>query len=183
MAKFWAIHQKPVSQQALHMARVLMLSAGLAIGLHSGAATASNQATPVADDPVLEEKVQELAYQLRCLVCQNETIAESRAPLAIDLRNQVREQFAAGKSREEVVDFLVTRYGDFILYKPPFKGTTMLLWIGPAMLLIGGVGWLSLRLRRRAQSAGPALSEAERQRARALLEGNAPVSDSEESRS
>lgn len=166
-------------QSCRRLARLMLLS----VALGCGTAAASDQATPVAEDPVLEEKVQELAYQLRCLVCQNETIAESRAPLAHDLRQQVREQFAAGKSRDEVIDFLVSRYGDFILYKPPFKGTTLLLWLGPAVLLVAGLGWLGVRLRRRTNVTGPSLSEAERQRARALLEGSATVSESEEPRS
>lgn len=143
-----------------------------------GSVVAAGEARPVADDPELEARVQQLAHQLRCLVCQNETIADSRAPLAIDLRNQVREQFAAGKSEADVIDFLVARYGDFVLYKPPFKRTTALLWVGPALLLFAGIGWLGYRLRRRAEEAPPGLTDEERARARALLEG-APA-DSEE---
>lgn len=136
-------------------------------------AQGADEATPVVADPELEARVQELAYKLRCLVCQNESVAESRAPLAVDLRNQVREQLAAGKSEAEVVDFLVARYGDFVLYLPPLKTTTVLLWFGPALLLVGGVGGLLYRLRRRAGEAAPHLSEEQRARARELLESGA----------
>ena len=146
-------------------------------------AATSEQAQPLADDPELEARVMDLSHKLRCLVCQNQSIAESNAPLAVDLRNQVREQFAAGKSEEAVVDYLVARYGDFVLYLPPFKGITMLLWLGPALLLVGGAGWLAWRLRRRAKEAqaAPHLTQDERARARALLNGT--LNSSEEPRS
>ena len=88
-----------------------------------------------ADDANLDRRVMNLAHELRCLVCQNETLADSQAPLAADLRNQIREQLAAGKSEREVVDFLVARYGDFVLYNPPFKASTALLWTGPFLFL------------------------------------------------
>lgn len=134
-------------------------------------------ATPVVANQALEDEVLELSHKLRCLVCQNQSIAESNAPLAIDLRNQVREQLETGKSKDDVIDYLVERYGDFVLYEPPFKATTMLLWGGPAALLIGGAGWLALRLRRRQAEAAAQenLSTAERDRARALLAGDTPV--------
>ena len=141
---------------------------------------AQDQAQPLADDPVLESRVIELSQKLRCLVCQNETIAGSRAPLAIDLRNQVREQLASGKSEDEVVDFLVQRYGDFVLYDPPFKATTALLWLGPGALALLGVGALMVRLRRRqGESETPQLSTAEHARARALLGDDEPESPEE----
>lgn len=147
--------------------RTLLASAALLLSVGSFAA---GEATPVADDPELEARVIELSQTLRCLVCQNETIAASRAPLAVDLRNQVREQLAAGKSEQDVVDFLVQRYGDFVLYTPPFRANTLLLWLGPAALGVLGIGWLSLRLRRRAaEAATPELSEAQRRQARSLL--------------
>lgn len=147
--------------------RTLLAVAALAV---SALAFAAGEATPVADDPVLEARVIELSQTLRCLVCQNETIAASRAPLAVDLRNQVREQLAAGKSERDVIDFLVTRYGDFVLYTPPFRASTLLLWLGPGALAILGIGALMLRLRRRAAQAGtPELSEADRAQARRLL--------------
>lgn len=149
--------------------RMRALLAVLALAV-SAAAFAAGEAEPLTDDPELEARVMDLAQTLRCLVCQNETIAASRAPLAVDLRNQVREQLAAGKSEDEVIDFLVGRYGDFVLYKPPFRAATALLWLGPGALAILGLGWLSLRLRRRAAEATtPELSEAERAQARRLL--------------
>jgi len=140
-------------------------------------AAETGTATPIVADQALEDEVQELSHKLRCLVCQNQSIAESHAPLAVDLRNQVREQLAAGKSKNEVIDYLVERYGDFVLYEPPFKTTTLLLWGGPAALLLGGASWLAFRLRRRAAEAAvqDQLSTAERERARALLAGDAPA--------
>jgi cytochrome c-type biogenesis protein CcmH len=105
------------------------------------------QAQP--SDP-LEARTHALAAQLRCLVCQNQTIADSNAPLAVDLKTQVRSQLAAGKSEAEVIDYMTARYGDFVLYKPPVKGSTLLLWGGPALLLLGALGGLALALRRRA---------------------------------
>lgn len=143
---------------------------------------AQGQAQPLADDPALESRVIELSQKLRCLVCQNETIAGSRAPLAIDLRNQVREQLASGKSEDQVVDFLVERYGDFVLYDPPFKATTILLWLGPGALALLGVGALMVRLRHReADATTPRLSSDERARARELL-GDDETEFPEESR-
>jgi cytochrome c-type biogenesis protein CcmH len=142
---------------------------------------AAGEATPVAENPELEARVQALSRNLRCLVCQNESVAESRAPLAVDLRAQVRDQLGSGKSESDVIDFMVSRYGDFVLYKPPFKASTALLWLGPVVLLVGGLGWLLLRLRSREREAPLQLTEDERKRARALLEG-APA-DSEEQHS
>lgn len=144
-------------------------------------------ASTVAADPRLEADVMELSHKLRCLVCQNQSIAESNAPLAVDLRDQVREQLAAGKSKDDVVDYLVDRYGDFVLYEPPFKAATALLWLGPAALLVGGAGWLAFRLRRRRDEAAAetTLSAADSARARALLDSasGAAQSESPESRS
>ena len=91
-------------------------------------------------DPVLEKRVLALSESLRCLVCQNQTIADSHADLAVDLRNQVRDKMAAGWSDEKIIDYMVARYGDFVLYNPPFKSSTVLLWVGPfALLLLGGI--------------------------------------------
>ena len=140
----------------------------------TGAAHAAGEAMPVSDDPVLEARVLALSHNLRCLVCQNESVAESRAPLAVDMRNQVREQLAAGKSEKEVVDFLVARFGDFVVFTPPFKASTVLLWLGPAILLVAALGAFALRLRRRQQEVPVPLGEAERARARALLEAAPP---------
>ena len=117
----------------------------------------------------LDRRVMNLAHELRCLVCQNETLADSQAPLAADLRNQIREQLAAGKSEREVVDFLVARYGDFVLYRPPFKANTILLWVGPFLFL--ALGALALvRFLRRRPAPEPELSSAERERAAKLLQ-------------
>ena len=121
------------------------------------------------EDPALEKRVQQLSHELRCLVCQNQTLADSNAPLAVDLRNQVREQLKSGKSERDVVDFLVARYGDFVLYRPPLKASTVLLWAGPFLLLALGIVLLVRRLRR-PRSAAPELSDAERERAAKLLE-------------
>lgn len=99
-------------------------------------------------DPQQEVRYQHLIAELRCLVCQNQTIAESSAPLAVDLRNQVKSQIIAGRSQSEIVDYLTQRYGDFVLYRPPFKASTVVLWIGPFLLLGGGLWWALLYMRR-----------------------------------
>ena len=122
-----------------------------------------------AQDARLERRVTDLAHELRCLVCQNQTLADSNAPLAVDLRNQIREQLAAGKSERDVVDFMVARYGDFVLYRPPLKASTILLWAGPFAFLIIGFYLLARFLRRR-HIPEPQLSDAERARAAKLLE-------------
>jgi cytochrome c-type biogenesis protein CcmH len=96
-----------------------------------------------------EDRIRQLEEKLRCLVCQNQSLADSNAELAGDLRKQVRDQVAAGKTDDEIIDFLVQRYGDFVRYEPPFKATTALLWIGPFLLLAGAAGFLLLTLRRR----------------------------------
>jgi len=130
------------------------------------------EAAPAAADPVLEARVQSLATELRCLVCQNQTLADSNAPLAVDLRNQIREQMQKGASNEDITGYLVARYGDFVLYRPPFKLATLLLWLGPALLMIAGLAALFLRLaRRRREAPAPALSDEERARAAAMLAG------------
>ncbi len=122
-----------------------------------------------AQDAVLDKRVATLANELRCLVCQNQTLADSNAPLAVDLRNQIREQLAGGASERQVVDFMVERYGDFVLYRPPFKASTIALWVGPFAFLVLGI-WLLLRRIAKPRAPGPQLSEAERARAAKLLE-------------
>ena len=117
----------------------------------------------------LEKRTAALAQELRCLVCQNQTLADSNAPLAVDLRNQIREQLAAGKSEREVKDYMVARYGDFVLYRPPFNAATALLWTGPFLLLLFGFFLLIRRLRTK-PDAVPEISEAERERAAKLLQ-------------
>jgi cytochrome c-type biogenesis protein CcmH len=121
-----------------------------------------------ADDAALDKRVMDLAAELRCLVCQNQSLAESNAGLAVDLRNQIREQLARGASEREVVDFMVARYGDFVLYRPPLKASTFLLWFGPFALLIAGICVLILRIRRQGATHRQ-LSEADRLRAEQLL--------------
>jgi len=122
-----------------------------------------------AQDPALERRASALERELRCLVCQNQSLAESNAPLAMDLRNQIRSQLAAGKSEREVVDYLVERYGDFVRYRPPLKASTVLLWAGPFVFLVGGFYLLARNLRRR-RVPEPQLTSAERERAAKLLE-------------
>ncbi len=134
----------------------------LALALVAGLAAAQA-------DPALEKRVTGLAHELRCLVCQNQTIADSNAPLAVDLRNQIREQLQQGASEQDVIDFMVARYGDFVLYRPPLKFTTIALWAGPFLLLALGIVVLVRRLRQR-RTPAPQLSEAERARAARLLE-------------
>jgi cytochrome c-type biogenesis protein CcmH len=132
------------------------------------------EAQPAAANPALEARVNALANELRCLVCQNQTIADSNAPLAVDLRNQIREKLQQGASEGDIIGFMVERYGDFVLYRPPLKGTTLLLWAGPLLLMIAGLAALFYRLaRRRREVAKPELSGAERARAAALLSGKA----------
>jgi cytochrome c-type biogenesis protein CcmH len=122
------------------------------------------------EDPKIEQRMKALTEQLRCLVCQNETLADSRADLAEDLRQQIREQMKAGKSDQEILAFLTQRYGDFVLYKPPVKATTYLLWFGPFILLIAGTGVLFRYLKhRRALIQDQPLTADERKRAAALL--------------
>jgi len=134
----------------------------------------AGEAKPAAEDPALEARVNALAEELRCLVCQNQTLADSNAPLAVDLRNQIRERLRQGASERDIIGFMVERYGDFVLYRPPFKSTTLLLWTGPLLLMIGGLAALYYRLARRRREVGkPELSGEERTRAAALLSGKA----------
>ena len=121
------------------------------------------------EDSSVEKRTAALAQELRCLVCQNQTLADSNAPLAVDLRNQIREQLAAGKSERDVKDYMVARYGDFVLYRPPFNAATALLWAGPFLLLLFGFFVLFRRLRTKPDAA-PEISDAERARAARLLE-------------
>jgi cytochrome c-type biogenesis protein CcmH len=104
----------------------------------------ADEAKPLADNPELEAKVQMIAIELRCLVCQNETIAGSHADLAVDLRNQIRAQLQNGKSKDDIIAYMVDRYGDFVLYKPPVKSNTLILWFGPFVILLIGL-WTLLR--------------------------------------
>ncbi|MCL2309344.1 MAG: cytochrome c-type biogenesis protein CcmH [Proteobacteria bacterium] len=153
------------------MKRFLLACAISVIGCWSCALIAA-EAVPTEDDPVAQKRAVELAAKLRCLVCQNQSIAESEAELAVDLRRQVREQIATGKSDKEIIAFMTDRYGDFVLYEPPVKSTTILLWVGPLLLLVAGAAAMVFLLRGRGREAEPApLTEAEQARAAALLEG------------
>ena len=133
--------------------RALALSAILACAV---GAVLANEAAPASADPVLEARVMKLSSELRCLVCQNQTIADSHADLAVDLRRQVREMLQAGQSEQQVIDFMTARYGDFVLYRPPFKPLTALLWVGPVLMVVVGLGTLFVVLRRRSRLADAA---------------------------
>lgn len=143
----------------------LFLALQCAIGVHA------NEATPLAEDPVVEQRLIIIAEELRCLVCQNESLAGSRADLAMDLRREVRTLIKDGKTDAEIKDYLVNRYGDFVLYRPPVKPTTWLLWFGPLLLLIGAV-WLLINIIKRSQNQknAPVLDAAQRAKAQALLQ-------------
>jgi len=130
------------------------------------------EAPPAAADPALEKRLMSLASELRCLVCQNQSLADSHADLAVDLRNEVREQMRAGKSDDEIRAWLTARYGDFVLYRPPVKTTTLLLWVGPFLLLAVAATGLILYLRRRGRRlVQPPLTDEQHARAQALLRG------------
>jgi cytochrome c-type biogenesis protein CcmH len=136
-------------------------------------AVCAQTAQPTTDDPVLNKRAVFLAEELRCLVCQNQTIADSHAELAVDLRRQIREQIAQGRTDSQIIDYMVERYGDFVLYRPPLKVTTLFLWFGPPALLLLGIIFLLgyLRSRRKLVEQVP-LSVEERQAAEAMLGGN-----------
>ena len=124
-------------------------------------------------DPALEARMMVIAEELRCLVCQNETIAASQADLAIDLKNQIRIKLTQGQSQKQILDFMVQRYGDFVLYRPPLKTTTVLLWIGPFVLMGIAVALMVLNVKRRRRNAvqggQAALSDSDIARARQML--------------
>jgi cytochrome c-type biogenesis protein CcmH len=131
----------------------------------------ANEAVPLADDPIVEQRLVTIAEELRCLVCQNESLAGSRADLAQDLRREVRTLIKSGKSDAEIKEYLVNRYGDFVLYRPPVKPTTWLLWFGPLLLLLGAA-WVLVNIIRRSQKQkdGPVLDPAQRAKAQAILQ-------------
>jgi cytochrome c-type biogenesis protein CcmH len=132
--------------------RAILMAALLAVSLAAGA----DEAKPLADDPAIEQRMVNLASDLRCLVCQNESLAGSHAELAEDLRREIRSQMKAGKNDKEVIEYLTTRYGDFVLYRPPFKPVTYLLWLGPLLFLGIGIGvWYSTLKKRRAVQDQP----------------------------
>lgn len=131
----------------------------------------AGEAQPMAQDAAVEQRLVAIADEVRCLVCQNESLAGSRAELAEDLRREIRSLIRQGKTDAEILEFLVSRYGDFVRYRPPFKPLTWLLWLGP-LLLLGAGAWVVARRIRAATTAGaePALDEAQRQQALRLLQ-------------
>jgi len=133
--------------------------------------TSANEAAPLAEDPVVEQRLIVIAEELRCLVCQNESLAGSRADLAMDLRREVRTLIKSGKSDAEIKKYLVDRYGDFILYSPPVKPTTWLLWFGPlALLLLAGWVLFNVIRSRQRQTDAPVIDAQQRAKAQALLQ-------------
>ncbi len=129
-------------------------------------------AQPTPQDPVANKRAVELGEQLRCLVCQNQTIADSNAELAVDLRGQIREQIGQGRSDAEIVDYMVARYGDFVLYRPRVKPVTLFLWFGPPVLLLLGLWVLVRNVRKRRENVEQRpLTDAERHEAQLLLGG------------
>lgn len=133
----------------------------------------ATEASSLAADPVLEARVMKIAEELRCLVCQNETIAASHADLAVDLRKQIRSQLSQGQSERQILDFMVERYGDFVLYRPALNTSTVLLWVGPFALLLIAALTLVRAIRGRQRLAAP-LAPADADRARRLLEESPP---------
>ena len=152
------------------MMRRALIALMLAGAMCSAGAT---EAANLAADPVLEARVMKVAEELRCLVCQNETIAASHADLAVDLRKQIRNKLTQGQSEQQILDFMAERYGDFVLYRPALKATTMLLWVGPFALLLIAVIALARAIRGRQSCAAP-LAPADAERARRLLDASPP---------
>jgi cytochrome c-type biogenesis protein CcmH len=147
--------------------RLLLMALGLSLSLMAQAKVAPN----ISADPALEARMMAIAEGLRCLVCQNETIAASQADLAIDLKNQIRIKLTQGQSEKQILDFMVARYGDFVLYRPPLKTTTIFLWLGPFGLLSVALLMLVLNVRRRRRAVQPSSMSAEdHAKARALLD-------------
>ena len=150
------------------LARVLV---AMGIVLFASVST-GREAVPMAEDPKLEARLVDISQELRCLVCQNESLASSHAELADDLRNEVRELIRSGKSDQDIKDFLVARYGDFVLYRPEVKPLTWVLWFGPFVLLVIAAIFLGVYLRQRRALAAPAvMTDDERERAKQLLKG------------
>lgn len=135
----------------------------------------AGEAPPLAADETTEKRMLAISSELRCLVCQNESLAGSNAELAGDLRREIRSLIKEGKSDEEIMDFMVSRYGNFVRYRPPLQATTALLWFGPGVLLLVGLTALVRHLRRRERAiADVALTAEERRRAQALLQDSEP---------
>jgi cytochrome c-type biogenesis protein CcmH len=133
--------------------------------------TALNAAGAQPDEAVIERRAGEIAAELRCLVCQNQTLADSNASLAVDLKNEIKEMLRKNKTEEEIKAYMVERYGDFVLYRPPVKTTTLLLWAGPVIFLLAGLAAVVVVVRKRAAPTVQ-LSESEREAAARLLDSS-----------
>jgi cytochrome c-type biogenesis protein CcmH len=159
-------------KQLLTLIMALVIAAAGMASAQAQTQAAPQEAPTIAADPALEQRVNKIGEELRCLVCQNQTITDSHAGLAVDLKNQIREQLQAGRSEKQIIEFMVERYGDFVLYRPPMKATTILLWAGPFVLLgIAIAGAAMVVRRRRDLTAGATpLTEAQRQKAAQLLQ-------------
>jgi cytochrome c-type biogenesis protein CcmH len=154
----------------MNLSLKLLLAALAALSLSLSLPVHAKEAAPLAEDPVVEKRLIDISEELRCLVCQNESLAGSQADLAKDLREEVRGLIKEGKSDNEVKDFLVSRYGDFVLYRPQIKPTTYLLWAGPFLLLFIGLFSLFRFLKQRSKEVvDTPLSDEEKKRAAALL--------------
>lgn len=133
----------------------------------------AKDATPLADNPVIEQRLISISEEMRCLVCQNESLAGSRSDLANDLRREIRILISEGKTDDQIRSFMVERYGDFVLYRPPVKPITWLLWIGPFIILVIGIAGLLMYLRRRNSNiTNLVLTDADNQKIDALLKIN-----------
>lgn len=137
----------------------------------AGTLSWANEAMPLADEPLVEQRMIVISEELRCLVCQNESLAGSRADLAQDLRREIRTLIKAGKTDAEIMDFMVSRYGDFVRYRPPVKPVTWVLWFGPFLLLVGAMLGLMWMIKRRLRDPGHVpLNDEQRKQAQALLQ-------------
>lgn len=150
----------------------LLFSLLLVFALPASLPTLAGEAAPIGADPQIEQRMIKLSEELRCLVCQNESLAGSHAELAEDLRQEIRTQMKAGKNDKEVIDYLTTRYGDFVLYRPPFKPLTLLLWLGPLLFLMLGVGIWYVTLKKRRDFKDTPVDEKQLAAAANLLEDN-----------
>jgi cytochrome c-type biogenesis protein CcmH len=152
------VSSRPAATPLLRPTRALRLGSGLLLsiavliaGLLATAPVGAGEARSIANDPAIEARMMVLANELRCVVCQNQTVADSHADLAADLRQQIREQMQAGRTDEQIRGFMTDRYGDFVLYRPPFSARTAVLWLAPLVLLIGSLLGLVALLRRRSR--------------------------------
>ncbi len=155
----------------------LFFTAFALTGVHAHAqqSPAQPDVKPTILDPVANKRVAEISAQLRCLVCQNQSIADSNAELAMDLKKQVVKQIAEGKTNQQIIDFMVDRYGDFVLYNPPFKMNTLLLWLGPILFLVLALGGLFYTMAKRKKLKPVELTEEQKRRAEELLRGTEPA--------